>query len=85
MFQTISPTFLLQESHNYSPEDLEAMRQAFMRACGENPLAAATEAQRSKLAKAVISFYQRQLTQTQLIAAAMHAMAENSTGDVHGS
>lgn len=71
MIETNSLTSLLGETHNYSPEDLEAMRQAFMRACGENPLAAETEAQRLSLAKAMVSIYQRHLTQTQLIAAAL--------------
>jgi len=70
MFATSNPTFLL-ESHNYSPEDLESMRQVFMRACGENPLMAETEAQRSNLAKAVVNTYQRYLTQSELVAAAL--------------
>jgi hypothetical protein len=47
------------------------MRQAFMRACGENPLAAETEAQRSILAKAMVNIYQRHLSQTELVAAAI--------------
>ena len=47
MLATDTPSFLFsQESRNYSPEDLESMRHAFMRACGENPLAAETETQR---------------------------------------
>jgi hypothetical protein len=67
-----TPSFLLpQESHNYSPEDLDSMRQAFMRACGENPLAAETETQRYSLAKAMLSIYQRHLSQTELVAAAI--------------
>lgn len=70
MFATSNPTFLL-ESHNYSPEDLESMRQAFMRACSENPLMAVTEARRSNLAKAVVHAFQRYLTQSELIAAAL--------------
>ena len=47
------------------------MRQAFMRACGENPLMAETEAQRSNLAKAIVNTYQRYLTQSELVAAAL--------------
>jgi hypothetical protein len=50
MLATNNPSFLLESQH-HSPEDLESMRQAFMRACGENPLMAETEAQRSNLAK----------------------------------
>jgi hypothetical protein len=73
MLATDTPSFMLSKGpHNYSPEDLESMRQAFMRACGENPLAAATEAQRYTLAKAMVSVYQRHLSQTELIAAAIH-------------
>jgi hypothetical protein len=72
MLATDTPSFLLStESHNYGPEDLECMRQAFMRACGENPHAAATEAQRSSLAKAMVSIYQRHLSQTELVATAI--------------
>ena len=67
-----TPSFMLsRESHNYSPEDLESMRQAFMRACAENPLAAETDAQRSILAKAMVNIYQRHLSQTELVAAAI--------------
>ena len=72
MLASNTPSFILsQESHNYSPEDLDLMRQAFMRACGENPLAAETEAQRSVLAKAMVNIYQRHLSQTELVAAAI--------------
>jgi|RhiMetdeSRZDD1v2_1073273.scaffolds.fasta_scaffold744349_2 hypothetical protein len=67
-----TPSFMFpHEYHNYSPEDLESMRQAFMRACGENPLAAQTEAQRSCLAKAMVNIYQRHLSQSELVAAAI--------------
>jgi hypothetical protein len=72
MLATDTPSFLLSTgSHNYGPEDLESMRQAFMRVCGENPHAAATEAQRYSLAKAMVSIYQRHLSQTELVAAAI--------------
>jgi hypothetical protein len=53
---TIHSTFA-QASEIYGPEDLEAVRQAFMRACDENPLIATTEAQRHSLAKALLSLY----------------------------
>jgi hypothetical protein len=72
MLATNTPSFMFpQESHNYSPEDLDCMREAFMRACGENPLAAETEAQRSILAKAMVNIYQRHLSQTELVSAAI--------------
>ena len=71
MIETDSLTGLLGKSHKYTAADLDAMRQAFMRACGENPLAAETESQRLGLAKAMLRIYQRSLTQTQLVAAAL--------------
>ena len=72
MLATITPSFMLpHESRNYSPDDLEVMRQAFMRACGENPRATEMEAQRSILAKAMVDIYQRHLNQAELIAAAI--------------
>lgn len=64
-------SLLSQQSHNYSPEDLECMHKAFMRACSENPQMAATEGQRSRLAKAMVEIYQRHLSQPELIAAAL--------------
>jgi len=70
MLATHSPTFLLK-TQNYSPEDLESMRQAFMRACGENPQMAETEAQRSNLARVFVRTYKRYLTQSELVAAAL--------------
>jgi hypothetical protein len=72
MLAADTPSFLLsRKSRNYSPEDLDCMHQAFMRACGENPLAAETETQRYSLAKAMVSIYQRHLNQTELVAAAI--------------
>ena len=72
MLASETPSFLLsRESHNYSPEDLDCMRQAFNCACSENPLAAETEAQRYSLAKAMVSIYQRHLSQAELVAAAI--------------
>jgi hypothetical protein len=64
----MTDTPFMEASQNYSPEDLEAIRQAFMRACGENPIVSETEAQRQTLAKAFVSTYRRDLTQSQLIA-----------------
>jgi hypothetical protein len=72
MLATDTPSFLLsRKSQNYSPEDLDCMRQAFTRACGENPLAAETETQRYSLAKVMVSIYQRHLSQSELVAAAI--------------
>ena len=64
------PTFV-EASQNCSPGKLETIRQAFMRACCENPLVTGTEAQRHTLAKALLSIYRRDLTQSQLVAAAL--------------
>ena len=73
MLATNTPSFMFpHESHSYSPDDLDSMREAFMRACGENPGAAATEAQRSILAKAMVNIYQRHLSQEELVAAAIN-------------
>ena len=72
MLATASPSFLFStESHNYSPEDLEALRHAFRRACEENPSLAVTDQQRYVLAKAVLKNYQRHHTETELVAAAL--------------
>ena len=72
MLATSNPTLILSsESHNYSPEDLEALRRAFRRACEENPSIAATDQQRYELAKAVLKNYQRHHTQPELVAAAL--------------
>lgn len=70
MLAKTDPTFV-EISKNYSAEDLEAIRQAFMRGCGENPLVTNTEPQRHNLAKALLSIYGRDLTQSQLVAAAL--------------
>ena len=47
----------------YRPEDLEAMRQAFICACHEHPDLSGTEAQRDDLADAMVSVYRKHLTQ----------------------
>jgi hypothetical protein len=61
MLAKSKPTFnLSSESHHYSPEDLDALRRVFRRACEENPLLSATDQERYVLAKAVLKYYQRQ-------------------------
>jgi hypothetical protein len=64
---------------SYRPEDLETMRQAFICACHENPEVSATEAQRYDLADALVSVYQKRLTQQELVAAAVRKMGEIKT------
>jgi hypothetical protein len=58
----------------YRPEDLEAMRQAFICACHDNPDLSATEAQRYDLADAMVSVYQKHFTQLELVTAAVRKM-----------
>jgi hypothetical protein len=60
----------------FMPEDLEAMRQAFICACHDNPNLSATEAQRYDLADAMVSVYQKYFTQVKLVAAAVRKMKE---------
>lgn len=60
----------------FMPEDLEAMRQAFICACHDNPDLSATEAQRYDLADAMVSVYQKHLTQVELVAATVRKMKE---------
>ena len=72
MLATSNPTFnLSSESHHYSPEDLDALRRAFRRACEENPSLAATDQQRYVLARAVLKNYQRHHTEADRVAAAL--------------
>lgn len=61
----------LPESFNYGPEDLEAMRHAFRRACDENPKVTNTAVQQYNLAKAIVNRFQRGMDETQLIAVAL--------------
>ena len=68
---TLPPT-----TDKYTPEDLEAMRQAFICACHDNPDLSATEAQRYDLADALVSVYEKHLTQLELVAAAVRKMKE---------
>jgi hypothetical protein len=67
------PTFLVPPESNYfHPEDLASMRQAFNTACRERPLAASTKAQRLTLAKAIVATYKSNLSETELVAAALN-------------
>ena len=50
-------------TNNYRPEDLKGMRQALICACHDNPDVSATEAQRYDLADALVSVYQKHLSQ----------------------
>ena len=61
----------LPESFNYGPDDLESMRQAFRRACDENPAVAKSEAKRYSLAKAIVNRYRQGISETELIAIAL--------------
>jgi len=61
----------LPESFNYGPDDLEAMRHAFRRACDENPNITRTAAQQYNLAKAIVNRFQHGIDETQLIAIAL--------------
>jgi hypothetical protein len=56
---------------DYQPDELETMRQAFIRACRENPALSATDDQRYELADALESVYHKDLTQSELIVAAV--------------
>lgn len=60
----------------FRPEDLEAMRQAFICACHDHPDLSATEAQRYDLADAMVSVYQKHFTQLELVAATVRKMKE---------
>lgn len=61
----------LPESFNYGPEDLEAMRHAFRRACDENPNITQTATQQYNLAKAIVNRFQHGIDETLLIALAL--------------
>ncbi len=60
----------------FRPEDLEAMRQAFICACHDYPDLSTTEAQRYDLADAMVSVYQKHFTQLELVAATVRKMKE---------
>ena len=70
------PRNKLPTTDQYKPEDLEAMRQAFICACHDNPDLSATEAQRYDFADALVSVYEKHLTQLELVAAAVRKMKE---------
>ena len=63
---------------DYKPEELETMRQAFIRACRENPGLAATDALRLELADALVSIYQKQLTISELVVATIRKVKKMS-------
>src|SRR3982751_3900920 len=50
-------------TNEYKPDDLEAMRQAFICACSDNPDLSATETQRYDLADAMVRVYQKHFSQ----------------------
>jgi len=71
MHITAIASSLPQDSYNYSPEELESMRHAFRRACDENPGITITAEQRYGLAQAIVNRFQRNLSETELIAIAL--------------
>ena len=71
---TLPPT-----TDKYKPEDLEAMRQAFICACHDNPDLSETEAQRYDLADALVSVYEKHLTQLELVDATVRKMKETKS------
>lgn len=56
-----------QEFSYFAPEDLRSMRQAFTRACNENPEYVTSQTRRDKLAFAILGGYQQNLDETELI------------------
>lgn len=64
---SVSASELPQDSLKCSIQELEYLRHAFRRACYENPLIAATEAQRYSLAQAIVSRYHPGKSETELI------------------
>jgi hypothetical protein len=64
---------------DYQPDELEAMRQAFIRACRENPDVAATDSQRYDLADALVSVYRKDLTQSELVVSAVSKVKKIKT------
>jgi hypothetical protein len=69
-------TKLLPTTDKYRPEDLEAMRQAFICACHEYPDLSATEAQRYDFADAMVSVYRKHITQQELVTGSVGKMKE---------
>ena len=64
---------------DYQPDELETMRQAFIRACSENPELAATHDQRYDLAEALVSVYQKGLTQSELVVGAIRKVKKSKS------
>ena len=71
-----SKTQLPPTTNEYKPEDLETMRQTYICACRDNPDVSATEVQRYDLADALVSVYQKHLTQRELVTAAVRKVKE---------
>ena len=69
-------TQLPPTTNEYMPDDLEAMRQAFICACHDNPDLSSTEPQRYDLADAMVSVYQKHFSQRELITEAVRKMKE---------
>jgi hypothetical protein len=61
-----------KEGPIFHPEDLARMRHAYDRACHEAMMPESSEAQRTSLAKAIISTYRSGLTEDDLLVAAMN-------------
>jgi hypothetical protein len=73
-----NPSFILTpSSRHFSPGDVAIMRHAFVEACRERPLAAASDGQRLKLAKAVVATYKEHLTEGELIEGALQLVDAN--------
>jgi hypothetical protein len=61
-----------QEGPIFHSEDLARMRHAYDRACHEAKMHEASEAQRTSLAKAIVSTYRSGLTEEELLVAAVN-------------
>ena len=75
----LAALYELTQSRKYDPEDLKKMQQAFVRLCSEHPQMAETPEQRALLAKSLIGTYQHQLSQTELVNAALHVTKRASS------
>jgi hypothetical protein len=63
-----------QEGPIFHPDDIARMRRAYDRACRERMTTESSEAQRTSLAKAIISTYRSGLSETDLLVAARNVM-----------
>ena len=66
-----SAIHLLQDSPNYSPEDLETMRRAYRRVCDEYPSGTQSAQTQYGLAKAILEHYRPGISENELIASAL--------------